>query len=475
MKTSKKILSVLLSALFVLLSVSALATVSFAADGIAAYGPCGDNINWSYADGTLTLSGQGVLQPQIVQFPLDNLNFQPQTGAFTTETKTLNARSFPWYPALEDQLAKKYGYADAPTLKHALNAGVLDAKTYYRELYQIIRSIVIEEGITSIPEAAFSVSLAIPYLPRTIYLPATLTDLDDDALNAGMAQKIVISNPSLALRHSITLAGFTDANAAPATPDALMNTDAMAASKNAETAVYLLNVLLALNEQLAQRDLRIAEAEQIENEKARAAALAEIQNEESEQTALANRYFLTRSATADGTVKELLARVNTKLGLSLKNVQEIGAYTPAVFDEEGTLVSAAQTEFSPAVAEKIAAMQSAAAALVNAPAAYSFVLGEAPQAVVSDGAGGQTVVALTSAPWVTIYGAQNSTAQTAAAVSKVKFLPLTDETSKPEQPSDSEDVLAGGFSGLLQRIINAIRTLVNRIKEMISGGFSLED
>ena len=60
-------------------------------------------------------------------------------------------------------------------------------------------------------------------------------------------------------------------------------------------------------------------------------------------------------------------------------------------------------------------------------------------------------------------------------MSKVKFLPLTDETSKPEQPSDSEDVLAGGFSGLLQRIINAIRTLVNRIKEMISGGFSLED
>ena len=466
MKTSKKILSVLLSVLLALLSLSAGAAV-FAADGMGAYGPCGDNINWDYTAGVLTISGQGVLSAQVVQYPVDSLSLNTATGELETTVKTLNVRLFPWYPALEDQLGKKYGYSGYPELKNALNAGMVNAKNYYRDLYSVIRSIVIEEGVTAIPEGAFSTALVIPYLPRTVSLPASLISLNKDALNTGLAEKIVIANPTFVPAHSIMLSAFSNADAAVSSPDQLLNTNAMAAAHDAETARFLASVFLVMNDAKQKRDQKKEAANLMEDPQEKATALAKIQAEETALVELASKYLFTRSATADGTIKELLARVNAKLGTELA-ANEIGTFTSAEFDEEGTLLTAAQFSFSAAVQAKLDALNTAAADAAAATSAATdalttYYLGEAPQA------------GTTPAAWVTVYGNDGSTAQSAATTSGVKFSALSTYTPADSGESSKESSSPlDSLKGVIQRIIDAVNALVARIRSLISGGFSID-
>ena len=468
MKTSKKLLSVLLSLTLALLTVACLGTVSFAADEIAAYGPCGDNMNWSYEKGVLTVSGQGILQQQIVQYPMDSMRMNESTGRFEIDKQTYNVRSFPWYPALEYQLAKKYGYDAYPTLRNALTYGVPDAKAYYTELYGIIRDIVVEEGVTSIQDGAFSVTLGIPYLPRTISLPASLMYLSNDAINSTLAQRIVIRNPALALGHSLSLTGFASAVPSTVTQDDLLNVNAIALQHDATVAETLAKVLLVLNDELAQRDQRIRDAQALTNEREKAAVLSEIQTQENEQIALASRYLFTRSATADGTLKELYARLRKIAGLnavSFSSVDDLGTFTPAVFDEQDNLITAAQLTFTAAFQAKLDEMADAAAAAQNAAPVASadvqtYYLGEAP-------------LGLTPAPWITVYGEDGSTAQTAAQNSKVTFSSLSTYTPPQEEPKENESSSVGGFRGLLQRIIDLIKEFIENIRNLFHAGDSI--
>lgn len=467
MKTSKKTLSVLLSLILALLTVACLGTVSFAADEIAAYGPCGDNMSWRYEKGVLTVSGQGILQQQVVQFPTDSMRLNEETGRFEIDTQVYNVRSFPWYPALEDQLAKKYGYDAYPALRNALTYGILNAKTYYTELYGVIRDIVVEEGVTSIQDGAFSVTLGIPYLPRTISLPASLMYLSNDAINSTLAQRIVIRNPNLAVGHSLRLTGFAGSVAPTVTQDDLLNVNAIALQHDATVAETLANVLLVLNAELAQRNQRILDAQALTNEKEKAAVLSEIQAQENEQIERSSRYFFTRSATADGTLKELYARLRQLTGLNaatFDSVDDLGTYTPAVFDEQDNLLTAAQFTFTAAFRAKLDEMAAAVTAAQNASAAatadaQTYFLGETPQG-------------LTPAPWITVYGEDGSTAKTAARNSQVAFSSLS-TFSPPEEKLEEEDAVSvGGFRGLLQRILDIIREMVQSIQNLFKSDFS---
>ena len=165
MKIMKKSFSVLLT---VLLALSAFAAVASAADeNVLLAGTAGTGITWMLTDdGVLTVSGSGPIEDEIAYDYDDN-------GEIIS-SQTLNSIAF----SLTE-------YYDGQT------AG-MDVAAAERFRFNLVREIVIEEGITVIPDGEFD-----GFYPRKVTIPASLKELGLQAFNASLASEVVIRSASL--------------------------------------------------------------------------------------------------------------------------------------------------------------------------------------------------------------------------------------------------------------------------------------
>ena len=177
MKIMKKSFSVLLT---VLLALSAFAAVASAADeNVLLTGTAGTGITWLLTDdGVLTVSGSGPIQDEIAYDYDDN-------GEIIS-SQTLNSIAF----SLTE-------YYDGQT------AG-MDVAAAERFRFNLVREIVIEEGITGIPDGEFE-----GFYPRKVTLPASLKTLGYQAFDASFASEVVIRSDALA-HAQFTVAGYRE-------------------------------------------------------------------------------------------------------------------------------------------------------------------------------------------------------------------------------------------------------------------------
>lgn len=174
MKTMQKVLSVLLA---VLLLASAVPTAFAADDAIIASGGI-NGTTWTLTEnGVLTVSGNGPIE-DVVETEVD-----PEDGSVSYSTVDCIA----W------QLSDVF---DART--QGLDAGEAE-----RVRFNLVKTLIIEEGITAIPDDEFS-----DYCPRVISLPASLQEAGSVCINAAFAESLTVKNKDLVLTGSIHVLGY---------------------------------------------------------------------------------------------------------------------------------------------------------------------------------------------------------------------------------------------------------------------------
>jgi len=181
MKKTNKLLALLLSVLLVF----SLTATAFAADSdVVASGSDGVNAKWTLTkDGTLTVSGNGPIVDQ------DEIEYD-ENGEVSSISKL---DCIGWQiSAYWDRLAANMSAEDAA-----------------RARFDYVKTLVIEEGVTEIPNGEFD-----DLCPRTIRLPMSLQKLGNDAINAMYCESLTIPNPDLQIFAQIPVAGYSQ-NATP--------------------------------------------------------------------------------------------------------------------------------------------------------------------------------------------------------------------------------------------------------------------
>lgn len=212
MKKTNKLLALLLS---VLMLVSLTAT-AFAADSdVVASGSDGVNTTWTLTkDGTLTVSGNGSIVDQ------DEIEYD-ETGEVSSISKL---------DCIGWQISE---YWDRLTAN-------MSARDAARARFDYVKTIIIEEGITEIPDGEFD-----DLCPRTIRLPLSLQKLGSDAINARYCESLTIPNPDLQIFAQIPVAGYSkDAQPYSSIDDAIDSQVALEAksaeiSAKADILLYL--------------------------------------------------------------------------------------------------------------------------------------------------------------------------------------------------------------------------------------------
>ena len=78
----------------------------------------------------------------------------------------------------------------------------MDAAEAARARFDLVKKLVIEEGITEIPYDEFS-----ELYPRSITLPSTLTRLGYSAVNASFAETLTVNSKELVVTGGVVAAG----------------------------------------------------------------------------------------------------------------------------------------------------------------------------------------------------------------------------------------------------------------------------
>ena len=187
MKTIKKSLIVLLTVLFAASAFTAVASAE--GENAKLTGTAGAGITWSLTDdGVLTVNGSGPME--------DEIEYEYDDAGEIVSWQTLNSVAFTLTAYYDEQTAE------------------MDAASAERFRFDLVREIVIEEGITGIPDGEFE-----GFYPRKVTLPASLKTLGYQAFDASFASEVVIRSDALA-HAQFTVAGYR-ADAQPyADPDA---------------------------------------------------------------------------------------------------------------------------------------------------------------------------------------------------------------------------------------------------------------
>ena len=162
MKTLKTTIALFLS---LLLAFGLTASAFAAGDGIVLSGTAGDGVTWQLTDeGVLTVSGSGpIVDHKKVEYDDDG-------SSSVTEFESIGTLIYDYYSGQTDGMS------------------VADAE---RARFALVREIIVEEGITAVPEDEFDF-----FYPRKITLPSTLTELGYQAINAVFAEEVVIKSAS---------------------------------------------------------------------------------------------------------------------------------------------------------------------------------------------------------------------------------------------------------------------------------------
>lgn len=357
-------------------------------------GACGDNITWTLdANGVLTISGEGVVEPII---PPDAHNESDEY--------------YPWNNTIRDRIAEKYGFhkeSDDLPLKAAL--GLIDLDSYFSDLHAMVNTVIVEEGITGISRNAFYNYM----LPDCVVLPASLQTMANTALDTVLTTSLTFCNPDYDFAaNPVTVYGFAEEDA-PATPQDAF--DRFVAAASADTMLRGTKDLASGVYDAAQYAKTEATIAQIQNDPAR--------TEEEKEAALAQLEAETGYSAAF--LADTLAEANESFGWNYSSFADISAYLLDVLNEKlGSDFAAAEELFvlssngndlerSPALEAALAPLEAQAEAASQNEYTYErFTFGETP-------AEGVTPVS-----WLTVHGYAGSTAETAAAASGVKFAPL---------------------------------------------------
>ena len=161
-----------------MIMIMGLAQTSFAADGkVIASGEGGEGIKWTLTDdGTLTVSGNG-----------------PITDEIKIETDEDGDESYSKQNCISWQLEKLIE-------EKANGAG---AAEYERARFDLVKALIIEEGITEIPDDEFD-----SVFPRSITLPSTLKKMGYTAVRADFADTLTIKNKDLEVGGRFSMSSF---------------------------------------------------------------------------------------------------------------------------------------------------------------------------------------------------------------------------------------------------------------------------
>lgn len=199
----KKTLSVFLSLVLALTALGVFGGAANAQETVLAEGTCGDNISWKITDdGALILSGSGKLKPLQREVEYDMII--EEDGEEYVEHVVEMQSYYPWEDAFFTVCSAHFGYPDVDSFYEAVDAGEEEYEAFDRYYYFLTKSIIIEEGITAVPENAF-----YSYMPEVISLPSSLKNVGESAFDCSFSSQIILNNPRLNLNGAISLNGYT--------------------------------------------------------------------------------------------------------------------------------------------------------------------------------------------------------------------------------------------------------------------------
>ena len=508
MKKARKVLSVLLAVVMALVSIPLLDAPAIAAgDEITANGTCGDNIWWTFENGTLTVGGSGAIEP----LTRTGENGEPETY-------------FPWNEVLSEKFLEKYNISDMDELVEKAGNDLNLWKKIYSDIYLLVREIVIDEGITSIPSHCFDpFSSTLACFPRTVSLPESLERIDEDGVCGIFAEKIIIKNSTLPLEQNILVGGFTqsaelftrrdrfdarllEALVAPIesqieyfeffTNQTRLAEEYQALGKvitEGTMAAYYVALYIPLLASL-RADVAAGTGEAAGfTEEEKLGAYEEI--DEMEAYALGqvapwlNDYGIEVTSLQDALAK-LIALLNEKLETNYTTISEFASVIPCVEDDPNKSFEVWGDyyilEYGTVLQSKLDALEAEVedirisierlngeleASEKEASKFFStlgfFYLGSSPNTgVIHDETGNLQVALLTPVPWSTVYGYEGSTAQAAAETSGVHFVAL-DPYEPTIIPTDDPNIILQGTCG--DRGDNVIWTLTKDRVLTVSG------
>ena len=203
MKQTTKWLAILLSVLMIVCTLP----IAFAAeDDVIASGDGGEGIVWTLTEGgVLTVSGNGPI--------VDKEEYEYDEDGEISSISKLDCLGWQ-VGAFFDQMAEGYTVAELE-----------------RARFDFVKTLVIEEGITAIPDDEFS-----GVYPRSITLPSSLKEIGAGAINAKYAESLTIGNADLPMFGGVYIPGYRDGTKPFASVD-----EAIDATVNAEVKIDKIN------------------------------------------------------------------------------------------------------------------------------------------------------------------------------------------------------------------------------------------
>lgn len=266
----KKRFSVLLT---ILLAFAVLPTAFAAEDAVIATGTGGEGITWTLTkDGLLTVSGSGPIVDDVnVEFDEEGYEYREKLDCIGWQIDRL---------------------LDARTEG-------MDAAGKARARIDLVKELVIEEGITEIPGDEFG-----DIYPRSITLPSTLTQIGYSAVNACFAEKLTVNSKDLMIAGSVLIAGHQQDAAAYADVD-----EAIEAQIAYEAQLDVMEKkMFAVYDLGAAYELQCG----VDNGLTEAEYLADF-----------NEYYGTDFATLDACMACCIERINADFGTQYTKVDEV--------------------------------------------------------------------------------------------------------------------------------------------------------
>ena len=379
-----------ISVLLVVLMMTAILPTAFAADDdVIATGDGGEGITWTLTEGgVLTVSGNGPIVDEVkVEVDEDGNESSEMIDCIGWQLDRV------WEERTKD----------------------MDAAEAARARFDLVKKLVIEEGITEIPYDEFS-----ELYPRSITLPSTLTRLGYSAVNASFAETLTVNSKELVVTGGVVAAGHRKDIAGYASID-----EAIAAKITHEAQMAEME-----KKMYAVYDLGAAYALQngIEDELTEEMFFADF-----------NTLHGTDFADLEACIAYCIERINADFGTQYTKAEDV--YT-IVSGEDGSY------------AERNAQLDTIITEMYESadiePALSRVYLGEG---------GEEDVIAYA---WTTVCAPSGSGAEEAAAISGVPFK----ATTEPEKPDNS-------FLGRVKRFFGKIKTLVMRLINWIKFGLAI--
>lgn len=384
MKFIKKTVAIFLA---LLLSIAVMPSAFAADNGVIASGEAGEGITWTLTwSGVLTVSGNGPIQDKTeTEYGEDGLG----------ETQKLDCIGWQLDSVIEE-----------------LSENMI-ADEAIRLRYELVKELVIEEGITEIPEGEFEYTY-----PRSITLPSTLESIGYSAVNASFAQSLNVNSKTLELADGIVISSYQK----DAEPFASLD-EAFEARIESEieqekigvklNAVYNLSMIFELSNG-------------IDNGMDPDEFLAEL-----------NETYGEDKSNTDEYIPVLISLINNDFGTSYTSIDEI--FTVAKDEDEVDIV-----ERDPELESIVNEMYSNAD--LGDRLATDFLGTENEESV--------------SYQWLSVSAPSGSKAQEAAKISKVPFNPTTQE--------EKDDSFLGKVKAFLVKVKDFFAKVIDYVKIIIS-------